>query len=210
MATRHQVFKALRSAFKSKTIAKSLHDHTANAFERLQLHEQMCQERGISSWKMCGQLLDHLAYNQLTTKSPFGSWDSDQTIADHLGWPNRYYVKRAKAELLRVGLIETGLGKPLGERAPHTHYRLTNLVARLYRSVVKAIRRKAQSKKRAEKPNLVATRFPTKTFDSPKRVVLEAHRPFRPEPIPQVSQPRVGNHYLELMRNRATAQGVSQ
>lgn len=199
MATKESVFKALRNALFSKKIAKALHDHTHNKDERLKVCERICREYGIHSWKTAGQLLEHLVHGQLTTTSAFGSWDSDETIAVTLGWPNRYYVKRAKKDLQRVGLIEIGLGKPVGHRAPHSHYRLTTLIGKLFRGVVKAIRKVAQSKKRAAKPNLVATRSSTKT---------PAHKAFKPEPISRVSQPVVGNSALDDIKRMLTGQIV--
>lgn len=193
MATKTQFIKACRNAVVSKHIALTFHLQTTDVQQRIQLCTDICRVRGIPGSEMAGRLLEYLAYASRITTSPFGAWDADATIAAHLGWRNRDQVKRVKAKLIAAGLIETGVGKPVGRKAPCTHYRLTKALGDLFKRMTAAVVRIAQSYKRAKTPSLKAS--PALPSAKPA-----AHQEFKPNPGRKPPTREVGGFFLGKMR----------
>lgn len=192
MATKTQFLKSCRNAVISKKIALTFHHHTTDVGQRIALCRDICRDRGISNWEQAGQLLEYLAYASRITTSQFGAWDADTTVSMHLGWRSRDQVKRIKRKLIDAGLIETGLGIPLGRTAPCTHYRLTTFLGKLMKRLTGAIRR-AQSLGKALAPSL-------KKLLPVQATKTAAHQQFKQEPPRKRSTLAVAGAYLASMR----------
>lgn len=202
MTTRHHFIQSCKNAVISKKLALSFHLHTTDINQRRALCTDVCRKAGLPGSEMKGQLLEYLTYASRITTSEFGAWDSNETIAKRLGWRNRDQVKRAKLALIEAGLIETGLGIPKGQKAPHTHYRLTRRLGDMIKRLIVAVRATAHSYKRAKPPILkrASTGSSTKTL---------AHQEFKPNPGRKPATREVGGFHLgkikALMKGGAAA-----
>ena len=172
-----QVLTDLASAAASQKMALAFQSATASRSEREQRCRDMCKSRGVVGVERAAQLLEHVSFLARITTGQFGAYESDQVIAQKLGWRDRYQVRRARQKLIDAGLIETGRGVPPGQKAPVLHYRLTRVFRATWKAVKAFLSKTAQSIGRAVSPNLKALTalFPSKTRQHVNNSPVAAH-----------------------------------
>ena len=151
---------------RSKRAARAFHLQTSDRGQRYQSWVALCRQRGLKHPDKAARLGEYITYNLTTTRSDYGTFDTDRTIAGQLDWTVdavRYERKR----LSDAGLLATFLGKPVRGRGkpPVLHYRLAKRACELLRAFARVVRKSPESKDPVKVPNLKSSTQPaTKAF----------------------------------------------